>query len=633
VAEQGVYRLELVVGISGTAEVKNELRALDNFLESVRRQGTFVSKMKMAPDVRFKDMESKLFGTVEKWLKSFASTALKAAMGVRDLSTGKLAGNSQKARNLSKTAFSLPIEISGDTAVYDGLNKVEQQLESLKAAAVSAADALNFQGKISFDIEDLGEKLTNWYNGTGKQKISDLLTQIAEDNQSAIANIGKQLGAAMAEGFAEGMKENGNSGGESLWRTIFQDVATGTDILTNAVTLYEFFRPKRKGRKTRGGNAANSASKTKKRTPFSWLGELTGKLFNPKASRDKAADEVSKMSKAPNLGSQDEVLPEVGEKMADATDKTKKKSSLRQRLAELTGKLFKPRASRDVAAEEATKRSQAPDLDSKDEVLQEIGNKAAEATDNTKKRNLLGFLVEFAKNLFKPKANRIVADDVFSKTSKVPNLWFQAGGLPDIGGQAASAADPAKKQNVFARIFKNPISKMLGKGTPLSLGVDLLNVATAKPGLERNEAIGEAVGGRAGWAAGAAIGAAIGTAIAPGIGTTIGGFIGGFAGSNVGSKAGEWLARTFTNWFGKKKTPQQPDVSIPQSTVQVHDKQLAELSRSSRDAKHENHIYVQIPDGAVQVQIHEHEVSEEELMNKVGVPLVRSIMTALENRA
>ena len=631
-AEQGVYRLELVVGISGTAEVKNELRSLDKFLESVRRRGQMLSKMKMAPDVRFKDRVSKPLGRVENRLKSLASTAWEVVVGVRDLATATLTGISEKARNLSKTAFSLPIEISGDTAVYDGLNKVEQQLESLKAAA-SSFQEVKFQGKISFDIEDLGEKLTNWYNGTGKQKISDLITQIAEDNQSAIANIGKQLGAAMAEGFAEGMKGNGNSGGESLWRTIFQDVATGTDILTNAVTLYEFFRPKKKGRKTRGGNAANSASKTKKRTPFSWLGELTGKLFNPKASRDSAADEVSKMSKAPNLGSQDEMLPKVGEKMADATDKTKKKSSLRQRLAELTGKLFKPRASRDVAAEEATKRSQTPDLDFKDEVLQEIGNKAVEATDNTKKRNLLGFLVGFAKNLFKPKANRIVADDVFSKTSKVPNLWFQAGGLPDIGGQAASAADPAKKQNVFARIFKNPISKMLGKGTPFSLGVDLLNVATAKRGLERNEAIGEAVGGRAGWAAGAAIGAAIGTAIAPGIGTTIGGFIGGFAGSNVGSKAGEWLARTFTNWFGKKKTPQQPDVSIPQSTVQVHDKQLAELSRSSRDAKHENHIYVQIPFGAVQVQIHEHEVSEEELMNKVGVPLVRSIMTALENRA
>ncbi|MFU1797053.1 hypothetical protein ACM1RC_24540 [Paenibacillus azoreducens] len=77
--------------------------------------------------------------------------------------------------------------------------------------------------------------------------------------------------------------------------------------------------------------------------------------------------------------------------------------------------------------------------------------------------------------------------------------------------------------------------KLLG---PLGYAMDAMDIANAKPGKERAEAIGSTVGSTLLSIAGGAIG----TAILPGIGTAIGTALGSFAGDFLGGKVGGWIS-------------------------------------------------------------------------------------------
>ncbi len=89
------------------------------------------------------------------------------------------------------------------------------------------------------------------------------------------------------------------------------------------------------------------------------------------------------------------------------------------------------------------------------------------------------------------------------------------------------------------------ISRVAGKAAlPLGIGLDALSIASARPGEERNRAIGGTVGSWGGFTAGAAGGAALGSII-PGLGTAVGGLIGGILGSLGGGAIGEWLGGQF----------------------------------------------------------------------------------------
>ncbi|WP_248928188.1 hypothetical protein [Paenibacillus hamazuiensis] len=96
---------------------------------------------------------------------------------------------------------------------------------------------------------------------------------------------------------------------------------------------------------------------------------------------------------------------------------------------------------------------------------------------------------------------------------------------------------------------------------PLSIGMDALSIVAAKPGQERNRAIGGAAGGWAGFAAGAAGGAAIGSVI-PGLGTAVGGLIGGILGSIGGGAIGDWIGskgEDISRWFDSTLWPSLKD--------------------------------------------------------------------------
>ncbi len=135
------------------------------------------------------------------------------------------------------------------------------------------------------------------------------------------------------------------------------------------------------------------------------------------------------------------------------------------------------------------------------------------------------------------------------------------------GGKGASAVKNAGKSGLGSGLMKGLGKRVLG---PLSYIADATAIASAKPGKERNQAIGSAVGGGIGSTIGGLVGSVIpvaGTMIGSTLGGTVGSYIGekvGGAISGIGDKFNEgketvskWFSKTFS--FGKKdKEAAQP---------------------------------------------------------------------------
>ncbi|MHA2852964.1 hypothetical protein ACXZ7E_03170 [Paenibacillus lautus] len=135
------------------------------------------------------------------------------------------------------------------------------------------------------------------------------------------------------------------------------------------------------------------------------------------------------------------------------------------------------------------------------------------------------------------------------------------------GSAGANAVKNAGKSGLGSGLMKGLGKRALG---PLSFIADATAIATAKPGKERNQAIGSTVGGGIGSTIGGLVGSVI-----PVAGTMIGSTLGGTVGSYIGEKVGgaitgigdkfnegketvsKWFSKTFS--FGKKdKEAAQP---------------------------------------------------------------------------
>ncbi|ACX67606.1 hypothetical protein [Paenibacillus sp. Y412MC10] len=135
------------------------------------------------------------------------------------------------------------------------------------------------------------------------------------------------------------------------------------------------------------------------------------------------------------------------------------------------------------------------------------------------------------------------------------------------GSTGANAVKNAGKSGLGSGLMKGLGKRALG---PLSYIADATAIATAKPGKERNQAIGSTVGGGIGSTIGGIVGSVI-----PVAGTMIGSTLGGTVGSYIGEKVGgaitgigdkfnegkktvsKWFSKTFS--FGKKdKEAAQP---------------------------------------------------------------------------
>lgn len=171
---------------------------------------------------------------------------------------------------------------------------------------------------------------------------------------------------------------------------------------------------------------------------------------------------------------------------------------------------------------------------------------------------------------------------------------------------------------------------------PLSVISDISNISTAKPGKERNKAVGGALGGWGGAAAGAAIGSVV-----PVVGTVIGGAIGGLAGSfagewigkNVGSvtnKASKWLGGIFGS--KKKEVDSAPITSA--SVISAPSALPANPGRTPAGTSQQPNsvaIHINLPVGAVQLKV-EDRLNYDELSGIIGSKIAVSIRQAMENR-
>lgn len=135
------------------------------------------------------------------------------------------------------------------------------------------------------------------------------------------------------------------------------------------------------------------------------------------------------------------------------------------------------------------------------------------------------------------------------------------------GSTGANAVKNAGKSGLGSGLMKRLGKRALG---PLSFIADATAIATAKPGKERNQAIGSTVGGGIGSTIGGLVGSVIPVAGTM-IGSTLGGTVGSFIGEKVGGaisgigdkfkegkeKVSKWFSNTFS--FGKKdKEAAQP---------------------------------------------------------------------------
>ncbi|MBW5447445.1 hypothetical protein GE107_15410 [Cohnella sp. CFH 77786] len=264
-----------------------------------------------------------------------------------------------------------------------------------------------------------------------------------------------------------------------------------------------------------------------------------------------------------------------------------------------------------------------------------------------------------------PLSSKTSAPDVGKKGNKILNAGKKLlasifgsnnptmGYLPTRGLKSDSAASALKRSNQYSKLasgapYLGSASSLAGKAfRPLSVISDIANIATAKPGKERNRAIGSALGG---WG-GAAAGAAIGTAILPGVGTLIGGAIGGLAGSSVGEFVGEKLGKASDKLksflgFGRKKKkkeevvppPTPPSIMpLPTATAQAALPGAAPLSRQLPGSQHVTaagavSINVNLPTGAVQLTV-EDKLNYDEISALIGSKIAASIQQAMENRA
>lgn len=141
------------------------------------------------------------------------------------------------------------------------------------------------------------------------------------------------------------------------------------------------------------------------------------------------------------------------------------------------------------------------------------------------------------------------------------------------GSPGASAVKNAGKKGLGSGLMKGLGKRALG---PLGYIADATAIASAKPGKERNQAIGSAVGGGIGSTIGGIVGSVIpvaGTMIGSTLGGTVGSFIGekvGGAISGIGDKFKEgketvskWFSNTFS--FGKKDKEAAQPKDVPKA--------------------------------------------------------------------
>jgi len=229
-------------------------------------------------------------------------------------------------------------------------------------------------------------------------------------------------------------------------------------------------------------------------------------------------------------------------------------------------------------------------------------------------------------------------DSAFTQgANKVAKFGLKSAGtsvLKSLSGKAVDAAFSLGDQ-AFGGAKKLSL-KSIGNGLlggagklikPLGFAMDVADIAKAKPGEERNRAIGRAVGG----GVGSLVMGAIGTAILPGVGTAVLSAAGDMAGEWVGDKIGGAVSKIKKVWpFGKKNKKKAPEaVPAPSATISPLSPGLSPVP----NVKPSSPVNVNIPTGAVQLTVQNPDIDYDAVALEIGTRMSLSIKQAVENRA
>lgn len=167
-AEQEFYRLDLVVGTTGTEKVKNELRATDRFIEQTRKRGEMLNRMKMNPAVRVEDRATRTLRTIQSGLNRLGGTVHKVTVIAVDKTKSVFGNIASRAASIANP-FTLSKVIAGSVATYAGVlsplklaGEAEQaniafetMLGSQEKAQQFLGDLTKFANKTPFELPQL----------------------------------------------------------------------------------------------------------------------------------------------------------------------------------------------------------------------------------------------------------------------------------------------------------------------------------------------------------------------------------------------------------------------------------------------------------------------------------------------
>ncbi|MEJ9221456.1 hypothetical protein P4H46_25080 [Paenibacillus glucanolyticus] len=196
-------------------------------------------------------------------------------------------------------------------------------------------------------------------------------------------------------------------------------------------------------------------------------------------------------------------------------------------------------------------------------------------------------LIKSGSALFGGGDSGIVPSSKDAGGSAASHLAKDVGSGSPVANMVPATNSPASNitKGIGASGISSGLMKGLGKRAlgPLGYIADAAAIATAKPGKERNQAMGSAVGGGIGSTIGGIVGSVIPVAGTL-IGSTLGGTVGSFVGEKVGGaitgisekfneskeKVSAWFSKTFS--FGKKdeesvKPKEAPKSPPPNSNV------------------------------------------------------------------
>ncbi|GIO13032.1 hypothetical protein J19TS2_25870 [Cohnella xylanilytica] len=660
-SEQPIARIDLVIDANGLAKTGRALQTMDRYLDKLRRRAEALSRVKITPMIRLNDC---LCGAIK-------AIRAKLTMLTREVWEVKVRAKfslDRKMLDKIKAAVKVGVEVDVKVNVLASVMAKVGVEKSKEAGGKDKDKDKSIWDWLVDELKDFGKSVKDTYKDRLKEKTVGVIDKGIE-KLSGVKGLG-WLKVLLPEKKDEAGKNNAavkvkcvcqcKCDGKGYGRSNDRDKGRGK-------------RSKRSGRGKSGGRGRSRGGSIKSlfsgmRNFFKGVGSKSVKGLVKVVTLGGAVMGAKDWLKNKMPAGASKVIAKGKEKLVAAKDWAKNKLSAAREGA---GKVMargkeKLSAARDWAkdklgaarqgAGKLLARGKEKLLGAKDWAKDKLGaarqgagkllargkEKLLGAKDWAKDK--LGAARQGAGKMLAQGKEKLLgakdwAKDKLDTARKGAGSWLKkrwssvqglAGKAEEFGGKAVSAVKKVPVKSMAKGLLRGA-GKLI---RPLSLAMGAADIAKAKPGDERNKAIGRAVGGGIGAAA---LGT-LGTLIMPGVGTAAGTALGGMAGEWIGEKVGGAVngvkkkLKKFVPPFLRKKPAPEP---VPTPTASIGPQQAA----GNRPSPFPNKptpppsININIPPGAVQLTVQEPNIDYDAIAVEIGSRLAVSIKQTVENRA